>query len=115
MNNNGIFDRVVGGLDGLPDVRHTKPTTIASVLPMLGNMQTFVVQTYRQRDVGDTILLQFIDGDGGDRIVIPPKVAEAIARQRDALTKAGRRAAGRASAEAAKAAGREPAFLRKKA
>ena len=109
------FDRIVGTLEGLPDVRHTRPTTVSSTHPLVGNMATFVVQTWRQKDVGDTILLQFIDAEGGDRIVIPPAVADAIARQRDALTKANRRAAARATAEARMARGEAPAFLRKKA
>ena len=109
------FDRVVGTLDGLPEVRHTRPTTVSSVHPLVGNMATFVVQTWRQKDAGDYILLQYIDAQGGDRIVIPPAVADTIARQRDALTKANRRAASRASAEARMARGEAPAFLRRKA
>ena len=109
-----LFDRLVGSLDGLPDVRHTRPSTITSAIPMIGSVQTFVVQTYRQREAGDTILLQMIDSEGGDRIIIPPRVADAIARQRDALTHATRRAIGRELAAARAARGEEPAFLRRK-
>ena len=108
------FNRVIGSLDGLPDVRHTRPTTVTTVHPLIGESQTFVVQTYRQKEQGDTIFLQFIDQDGGDRIVIPPRVADAIARQRDALTTASRRAAGRENAAARAARGEQPAFLRRK-
>lgn len=108
------FDRVIGSLDGLPDVRHTRPSTVTTVLPIIGSAQTFVVQTYRQRDQGDTIFLQMIDAEGGDRFVIPPAVARVIARQADQLTHANRRAAAREVAEARKAAGIEPAFLRRK-
>ena len=81
------FDRVIGSLDGLPDVRHTRPTTVTTVHPLIGQSQTFVVQTYRQHEQGDTIFVQYIDSEGGDRLVIPPLVADAIARQRDSLTK----------------------------
>jgi hypothetical protein len=109
------FDRVIGALDGLPDVTKTRPTTIASVLPMLGNAQTFIVQTYRQRESGDTIFLQVIDADGSDRMVIPPKVAAAIARQHDALTTMVRRQTSRRLAEERAERGEVPAFLRKKA
>jgi len=111
MTDQDLFDRVAGTLHDLPDVQTTRPTTVTTVMPMIGNSQTFVVQTYRQRDQGDTIFLQYIDAAGSDRIVIPPKVADAIARQRDALTKKNRRAAGRATAEKLAAEGRQPAFL----
>lgn len=106
------FDRVIGSLDGLPDTRHTRPTTVTTVHPLIGASQTFVVQTYRQHEQGDTIFVQYIDTEGGHRIVIPPRVADAIARQRDSLTKMSRRAAGRATAEARAARGESPAFLR---
>jgi hypothetical protein len=108
-----IFNRVIGSLDGLPDVTHTRPTTVTTVHPLIGESQTFVVQTYRQRDQGDTIFLQYIDAETSDRIVIPPRVADAIARQRDALTHRTRSKAARASAEARAARGEQPAFLRK--
>jgi hypothetical protein len=109
-----IFDRLIGSLHGLPDVRATRPSTVTTVLPLLGNSQTFVVQTYRQRDAGDTIFLQMVDAEGRARIVIPPRVADAIARQRVSLTKASRRAAGIAVAEDRMARGEQPAFLRRR-
>ena len=109
-----VFNRVIGSLDGLPDVQHTRPTTVTTVHPLIGESQTFVVQTYRQREQGDTIFLQYIDADGSDRIVIPPRVADAIARQRDALTHKSRSAAARLNAEARAERGEQPAFLRAK-
>lgn len=108
-----LYDRVIGSIDGLPDVNKTRPSTISTVLPMLGNAQTFVVQTYRQREAGDTIFLQVIDAEGSDRMVIPAKVADAIARQRDALTRMSRRQAARATAQARMDRGEAPAFLRR--
>lgn len=106
------FDRLIGSLHGLPDVTTSRPSTVRTVLPMLGNSQTFIVQTYRQKDAGDTIFLELVDAEGRARIVIPPKVADAIARQREALTKKSRSAAARAVAEERKDRGEQPAFLR---
>lgn len=80
------YDRILGNLDGLNDVTHTRPTTIATLTPIVGFAQTFIVQTYRQRERGDHVFLQYIDAAGSKRIVIPPEVADAIARQREALT-----------------------------
>jgi hypothetical protein len=108
------FNRVIGSLDGLPDVTHTRPTTVTTVHPLIGESQTFVLQTYRQREQGDTIFLQYIDSDGSDRIVIPPKVADAIARQRDALTHRSRSRAAKETAEARAARGEQPAFIRRR-
>lgn len=105
------FDRIIGQLHGLPEVRNTRPSTVTTVLPILGNSQTFVVQTYRD-DRGDTIFLQMVDAEGRARIVIPPAVASAIARQRDSLTATGRSARSRAAARDRIARGERP-FARK--
>ncbi|HEV8670984.1 MAG TPA: hypothetical protein VGS01_09655 [Candidatus Limnocylindria bacterium] len=106
------FDRVIGSLHGLPDVRNTRPSTVTTVLPILGNVQTFVVQTYRD-ERGDTIALQMVDAGGRARIIIPPAVADAIARQRDSLTAITRRQIGKRAAEARRARGEKP-FTRKR-
>lgn len=105
------FDRVIGSLHGLPDVRNTRPSTVTTVMPILGSVQTFVVQTYRD-DRGDTIALQMVDAEGRARIIIPPAVSHAIARQRDALTTANRRASSKRVAQERKARGEKPAFAR---
>lgn len=89
-NNSGnmpdLYDRTIAALDGLPDVTRSRPSTIRTLTPLLGNSQTFIVQTFRQRERGDTIFLETMGREGSLRIVLPPQVAEAIARQRDALT-----------------------------
>jgi|ERR1043165_716546 hypothetical protein len=108
------FDRVMGALANLPDVAHTKPSTIAVVSPLIGEAQTFIVQTYRQRDEGDHIFLQYVDAEGSKRISIPPAVADAIARQRDALTTKVRKRVAKEQAQARKARGEVPAFLKVK-
>jgi ATP-dependent exoDNAse (exonuclease V) alpha subunit len=108
-----VFDRYLGELTGLPDVAKVKPTTVVAAKPLTGEAQTFIIQTLRRREQGDTIFLQYIDAAGSVRIAIPPKAAEAIAAQREALTTKSRKRAAKASAQARKAAGVEPAFLKR--
>lgn len=108
------FDRYYGALDGLPDTIKTGASTIISSTPLLGLTQTFIVQTVRQKDVGDSIFVQYVDGAGSKRLVIPPRVAEAIARQRDALTDKSRSKAAKALAQERKARGEVPGFLRQR-
>jgi hypothetical protein len=107
------FDRLIGALEGLPDVIKTKPTTIRTLSPLLGASQTFIVQTYRQREQGDTIFIECVTADGSFRVAVPPAVSEAIARQRDALTGKARSKAAKAVAADRKERGERPAFLKK--
>lgn len=79
------FDRLIGALEGLPDTVKSKPATIRAMLPLIGIARSYIVQTYRQKDRGDTIFLETVGSEGSIRLAIPPQVAEAIARQRDAL------------------------------
>jgi hypothetical protein len=109
------FDRLIGNLDGLPDVTVTKQSTIQNVPPFgVGGTQTFIVQTYRQREQGDTIFLQCVSGAQTIRLVIPAKVADVIARQRDALTSKSRSIAGKTQAAARKERGELPGFMKSK-
>lgn len=79
------FDRVLGMLVDLPDVRHTRPATVVSTMPILGDTSTYIVQTFRQG--GDyTAALQLVDAEGRERIVIPAKVMSALYRQRETLS-----------------------------
>lgn len=84
------FDRIIGSIDGLPDVNKARPTTVTTVMPIIGNAQTYVVQTYKGEG-GYYVFLQMVDAEGRARIAIPPKVAAALYRQRDALVKQSRR------------------------
>lgn len=88
------FDRIIGSIDGLPDVTKARPTSVTTVMPIIGISQTYVVQTYKGED-GFFVFLQMVDAEGRARIAIPPKVAAAIYRQRDALVKQARKRAGR--------------------
>jgi hypothetical protein len=90
--NRDSFDRQLGAIEDLPDVLSTKATTIVDTTPIIGLAQTFIIQ--------------FVDAQGTKRIVIPPKVAQAIARQRSALTKKSRSKGAREAQN-----GRRPGFL----
>jgi hypothetical protein len=108
-----IYDRTIGALHDRPDVIETKPSTIQSV-EIVGVSQFFTVQTYREREKGDTIFLVCNNKDGMVRLAIPPAVADTIARQREALTNKSRVKTGKASAQARKDRGELPGFMRKK-
>ena len=75
----------MGALEGLPDVVKSKPSTVRAMLPLIGIARSFIVQTYRQKDRGDTIFIETVGNETTIRLAIPPQVAEAIARQRDGL------------------------------
>jgi hypothetical protein len=105
------FDRLVGALEGLPDVTKSKPSTLRAMLPLVGIARSYIVQTYRHREQGDTIFLETVGGEGSVRIAIPPQVADAIARQREGLTGKVRSKIARQVAADRKARGVMPAFL----
>lgn len=106
------MDRVVRSLTGRPDVMKTAPSPIRHVHPVTENVQSFIVQTFRARDEGDTITLEFVGSEGSVRMTLPPPVADCIARQRAALTARGRRVRGKNQADERKARGERPAFLK---
>jgi hypothetical protein len=106
------FDRTIRSLTGLPDVLHTKASTVRALTPVLNLSQTFIIQTYRQRDKGDTVFIEYIGAEGGFRLALPPVVADTIARQRDALTDKSRGKAAKQVAADRKALGIVPGFLK---
>src|SRR5262245_24995401 len=114
QNTLDYFDRAIGALDGLPDVAHTRPTPIRVIPPLGIGAQLYSVQTFRQREVGDTIFLECSSASGMVRLVIPPAVAAVIARQADQLTKTTRKKAAKQAASTRKERGIEPGFLKKK-
>jgi hypothetical protein len=109
------FDRTIGALHGLPDVTSTK-TSVTRVVPPfgVGGTQLYVVQTYRQKEQGDTIFLEHVSETGTVRLVIPPQVSAVIARQREQLTAKTRSRAAKAAAQDRKQRGEIPAFLKSK-
>jgi hypothetical protein len=84
------FDRIIGQIDGLPGIDKSRPTTVTTVMPILGSSQTYVVQTYKTDD-GFMAFIQMISGETSVRIALPAKVTAALYRQRDSLVKTSRR------------------------
>jgi hypothetical protein len=93
------YDRLIGSLTGLPDVLESRPSTVTTTVPMLGLSQTFVVQTFKQRELGFTIFIQQVDAEGKIRLVLPPRVALAIFRQVDSLMKRSKKKAAQQALE----------------
>ena len=106
------FDRLEGALHGLPDVVLTKPTTIRARMPLIGIAQTYVLQTYRQVGKGDHAFIETIQDGHALRLVLPPEVNDALARQRESLTDKSRSKAAKRVAAERKEAGIVPGFLR---
>lgn len=116
------YDRLMGLLDGLTDTLSVKPSTIPVVPPLgVGGSESYIVQTYRQQHRNedgrvtkseDTIFLVCVNADGSYRVALPAAVADAIARQRDALNMRSRTKGARERAQRDKAAGVVPGFLR---
>jgi|SRR5208282_1754752 len=104
------FDRSVAGLTGGNNLA-TKAATVEHVDPILGEAETFIVQTIRDQE-GDHVILKFVDKDGVQRLILPPKVVNTIVRQRDALTARSRSIAAKAQAKARIARGEMPGFMR---
>jgi hypothetical protein len=93
----------------------TKPSTVKIVQPLTGQAQTFVIQTARHRENGDYVFVEMMDADGVVRLALPPKVANAIAAQRDALSKRSRSIASKAAMRTRMDAGEVLGFQKKKA
>jgi hypothetical protein len=106
------FDRQVAGLQGGNNLA-AKATTIEHIDPMLGESETFIVQTVRDQQ-GDNVILKFVDKDGVKRLILPPGVVNTIVRQRDSLTARSRSNAAKATARARKDRGELPAFMKGK-
>jgi hypothetical protein len=105
------YDRMYGGLIDVS--LHTKPSTVKVVQPLTGRAETFIIQTLRHEETGDHIFVEIADESGLIRVVLPPKVASAIASQREALTKRRRSIASRASMRNRIAGGYKPTFKKK--
>lgn len=110
-----LFDRTIRALDGLPDVVKTQARPVRAKSKVFELTQTYIVQTYRQRDEGDYIFIEYIGKDGSLRLALPPAVSDLIARQYDALSGQSRRKAAKALAAERKAQGIVPGFLKRKA
>lgn len=98
MNN---FDETLGRLASLPDATSAGPSTVRAVGTLgVGPVSLWIVQTIRHRETGgDFVFLEYVAEGQAVRLVLPPSVAEVVARQRDTLTTKNRSKAAR---------GREP-------
>lgn len=107
----------------MPGVLRTKPTTVQIIIPMVGSVQTFNVLTLRQQDFREddngkqvaeppefTLLIEQTSKHGVVRMVLPPKVTDAIIRQRDALTGLARKRSAKRVAADRKARGVKPSM-----
>lgn len=108
------YDRLMAGLDGLPDSVRSRPTPVRVITPLLGNVETFIVQTFRQKDEGDTIFIEHTGPEGYERYYLPPAVVQVIVRHRNQLETQNRKRVGRRLAEERRAAGIAPAFTKGK-
>jgi hypothetical protein len=106
------YDRLRGGLQGV--ALFTKPSTVKSVQTITGKSETFVVETARHEELGDYIFIECMDEAGVVRLCLPPRVANAIASQRDSLTSRRRSIASKTVARARMDRGELPGFMRKK-
>jgi hypothetical protein len=106
------YDRTYGDMHDV--CLKTKASTIQSIA-MTGRAETFIVQTMRHPDLGDIIFVQQVDEMGTvTRMALPPKVANAIASQKETLTTKRRSIASRTVARGRMERGELPGFMRKK-
>ena len=104
------YDRLRGGLKDV--ALFTKPTTVRNVESVTGRTETFVIETCRYEDKGDYIFVECMEEAGLTRLCLPPKVADAIASQREALTTRRRKIAAKRLAQERMERGEVPGFLR---
>jgi hypothetical protein len=106
------FDRAYGAVKS-SNALTTKQSTIQYLDPFTGKAETFIIQTART-DNGDVAFVQCIDGDGVVRMVLPPKVTNIMASQRDSLTTKRRSIVGKAVAQTRMEQGWKPTFQNKR-
>lgn len=87
------FDRAMTGLEGMPGVRKTPPSTLRAT-PPFGSVTTHIVQMYRidELDEEDRILdsrlacfMQVLDGGEAIEVVMPDEVVRRIVAQYERL------------------------------
>lgn len=105
------FDRAVGGLLSGNNL-HTKPTTVEHIEKVKGESETYIVRTIRDED-GDHVVIKYIDKDGTQRIILPPKVAQVIQRQKDSLSRRSRSNSSKARMKERMDGGWRPSFAKK--
>lgn len=94
------FERVRDSLWGQPGFQRRNSTITASGFTLMPQ-GTWIVETIKTDD-SLAIFLQLIDKEGGQRIVLPKKVCEAIYNQHDRITKVRRQVRAQRGAETRK-------------
>lgn len=89
------FDLAFGQLDGLTGALSAGPSQVQSTTPIVGHLETWTAQTIRVPDIGDTVFLQVLSAVRSFRLVVPPKVVDALRRQHEQITARARRRAAR--------------------
>jgi hypothetical protein len=80
-------------------------TSMIDLTDFYGNAETWIVKSIRV-DGDDTVFLQRVNAEGGDRWVLPSDVTAAIARQRDGIVDVTRKRSARQAAATRKAKGK---------
>lgn len=106
------YDRLLSSLEGRPDTARSRATTVRDIPPIGGNVETYIVQTFRSKEDGDFIFIEHSGPDGWERYHLPPKVVRVLNRQSDQLETQIRRRVGRDLAQKRKDAGVTP-FVKK--
>src|SRR4030095_16816900 len=80
------FDRGVEMLRDLPDTVDCE-TTLHLSEPLTGRKATtYIRRRFRRSQEGDTLFLVVVEGERAKKIILPPRVMAALARQDSALT-----------------------------
>jgi len=112
------YDHTRGGVElqkNAGAVLLAKPTTIKWVDPTTGRAETFLVESSRELENGKTtVFIECVDSEGIVRLALPPKVADAISRQREALGQRAKSKSAKRVAQERKDAGIVPGFMQKK-
>ena len=88
------FSTALRSLTGNPGA--VRSTSTVTVVDLLGNSETWVIDTFRVEGE-ETVLLQRINSVEGTRMVLPPQVTSVLARQRDRATTVNRKRGARAA------------------
>lgn len=98
-------DSTISKYDRLPGCRY--------VHPAVHHQECAQRKPLSYEEKGDYVFIECVDDSEVTRLALPPKVANAIASQRDALTARRRSQAGKVRAREAKERGELPGFMRR--
>ena len=99
------FEQARESLWGAPEFQRRNSTIVSSGFSFFPQA-TWIVETIRTED-NFAIFLQFIDREGGQRIVLPRKVCQAIYKQHESIMKIRRKVRSQRGAQTRKQKGVE--------